>query len=166
MHFANTAGDRVTLRPVGYEFPGRPADRWDDFLVVRGTVQLADGRTWTFNDPLITALEATRVAPWLRIARQVAETRVPPPPTKDWPEAAMLTFVEPVVALSIAAHQTAESLLRVHLSLEALPPWQPPTEVHGYFLVFPLSPEELDAAAAHWETDIRAFPIRPSTNPY
>lgn len=166
MEFVNTSGDRVWLRPVGYEFRDQPMDRWDDFLVIRGDVYLGDGRSWTFEDPAVTALEATRVAPWLRQARRAVPVPVPASDARDWPEEGILTFVEPVIAFSIANHNGPASVLRLHLSIGAHPPWQGPSEIYGYYLLFPMTAQDLAAAAEQWETELATYPMRSSKNSY
>lgn len=166
MEFVNDAGDWVSLRPIGYEFPGQPGDRWDDFLMIRGDVHLGDGRGWIFDDPAITALEATWIAPWLREARQLVATPVPAPESRDWPEEGMLTFVERVIAFSVARNDGRTVVLRLHLSIEALPPWQSHPYIHGYFILFSMNAQDLAVAADQWESETGAFPMRASTGSY
>jgi hypothetical protein len=154
----------IEIRPTGYQFGANPRAQvgtdWDaNWLVVRGDVKTTEGVAWTFVDPCLTTWEAQELAAWLH---GVVDGSVPS--TADWAEeTGLLHFTEPNLAFSLEQRTNGRARLRVHLSLEASPPW-----LHGsdrpdlfeYFLVVDLSTEDLAAAAEEWDNDCKPFPVR------
>jgi hypothetical protein len=157
-------GALLELRPIGYQFGANPqaevgAD-WDaNWLVVHGDVRTAEGHGWSFTDPCLTTWEAREIGSWLRgvVAGLVA------PATERPEEADLLCFTEPNVALSLVGRSEGRVQVRVHLSLEALPPWlgegvRP--DIFAYFVGFDLSIDALAVAAEEWDRDCERFPVR------
>nr|WP_246315106.1 hypothetical protein [Kineococcus aurantiacus] len=142
------------MRPGGYQYPDldAPGD-WDaNWLVVRGEVRTAGGESWTFDDPSLTTWEAGELGEWLRA---VAAGRVEPaedPGDEDLP-----AFTEPNLAFSVAAVAGERTVLRVHLSAEAVA-----RRPGGRGCGVPLSLgwADLLAAAEQWGRDLAPFPAR------
>lgn len=150
-------GAELTLLPVRDEFDGQTIDQFDDFIVVTAQVRLADGHTRTFTDAALLATEAAQIPSWLRNVRSEPAS-APEPDPDDWDEAAMLTFLEPVIAFSLASHHGDHSVVRVHFTLEGLPPWDDEETFHHFVVPLQLDHAQCRAAAAHWEHD--SFPSR------
>ena len=77
----------------------------------------------------------------------------------------MLDFTEPNLAFSVASVIDEETVLRVHLSLEAVagkPGWTRETgpRLYEYSVPFRLDQLQLQTAAAQWSHDIAPFPPR------
>ena len=168
MKLPSRDGAGVELRPVRYQFPSirprvspRKASEerdWDaNWLIVRGDVRMVDGRRWSFEDPCLTTWEASELADWLR---RVASGHVPPSPPGDIEK----LFTEPNVAFSLEGRDDGRVRLRVHLSLEALPPWSRDSadrpEVLAFFVVVDLSTQELTTAASEWTVELAPFAER------
>jgi hypothetical protein len=118
-------GPSIEIRPFGYQYPeADPATAgFDaDWLDVAGEVRTADGHRWQFIDPCLLADETPRVSAWLR---DVARRHVAPL-TEGYESALglltqgdsdfLLTFLEPNLALSVAAYSDIHARVRVHLS--------------------------------------------------
>lgn len=157
-------GASVEVRPVRYQYganPQAPAGTdWDaNWLVIRGEIRTADGREWTFTDPCLTTWEVREIPIWLRSA---ANGLVQPAP--NWSdEEELLHFTEPNIALSLQAYAGGRAQIRVHLSIEAAPPWLDGTnrpEMFEYFLLLDLKIEELITAAEEWANDCEPYPVR------
>ena len=118
------------------------------------TVVLADGMTWSFDDPCLTTWEAVELGRWLSA---VAGGSVRPSLSGTGQDEQMLVFVEPNVALSL--QERIADRVRVHFSLEALPPWLRGAGRPGifdFFVVLDVSAAEL----ADWTTSLSRFPQR------
>jgi hypothetical protein len=156
----------LELSVSGYQFPdivGHGEGDWDaNWLRVHGTVTQADGKTWAFDDPCLTTWEAEALGTWLA---DVAAGIVPPSPFgTDEPEQ-ILMFTEPNIAFSVEQRTADRVLVRVHLSLEALPPWlqgKNRFDMFGCFVVLNVSLAELGRAADDWKLELTRFPQRPS----
>jgi len=154
----------VEISIACYQFPDRRAqgDRdWDaNWLQVAGTVVLADGRTWTFEDPCLTTRDATDLGQWLH---DVAAGSVRPSPLgSDGPEE-MKVFLEPNIAFSLQDRLADRVQLRVYLSLESLPPWlkgDAQIKIWDYFVVLDVPTAQLAREADDWTEDLRRFPAR------
>ncbi|MGW2540540.1 WapI family immunity protein [Kitasatospora sp. NPDC001574] len=150
----------VGLRPVGYQFSATSGDSYDDnWLIIGGRVTAPDGR-WSFSDPVLLTDEGRRLSRWLRAAAggRVAVAR--PDRVGGWSPS--LTFIEPVLAFSLAGRTDGAVRVRVHLSLEASPPWRPDTEgdLAPYEVEIELTEAELLRAADEWDRELLAFPAR------
>ncbi|MFB0628104.1 hypothetical protein [Streptomyces sp. AB3(2024)] len=151
----------VELRPLRYQFPRAGANPYDDnWLVIGGTVTTAEG-SWSFASPCLLTDEAREVAPWLRAvaAGKVAVTgddaEGEPSPDKY--------FLEPVLAFGLAGRSEDGAVLRVHLSLEAAPPWRQDEDgedIYGYAVEVRLDTTALLHAADRWDLGLAPFPVR------
>jgi hypothetical protein len=74
----------------------------------------------------------------------------------------MLVFTEPNLAFSYQARTEDAAVIRVYLSLEAAPPQFPDDEIYDHYVELALSPADVQAAAAQWESELRAYPVRPN----
>ncbi len=77
----------------------------------------AAGESWTFHDPSLTTWEARELHRWLQ---RTARGRVEPTDNPGQDAADVLAFTEPNLAFSVASVIDGETVLRVHLSLEAV----------------------------------------------
>jgi hypothetical protein len=122
---------------------------------------LADGRTWAFEDPCLTTWQARELGTWLR---EVAAGTVPPSPVADGEPEDLLEFLEPNIAFSVEERTVDRVRIRVHFSLEALPPWLQDTEeepgLFEYFVRLDVSAEELTQAAESWMLGLTEVPER------
>lgn len=154
----------VEIRPINYQFGANPqaapGTDWDaNWLVIRGEVKTADGAGWSFTDPCLTTWETRELGSWLR---GVANGIVAPAP--DWSEGkGLLVFTEPNLALSLEQRTNGRLRIRIHLSLEALPPWVTGAnkpDLFEHLLVLDISSDDLATAAEEWDNDCAPFPIR------
>ncbi|MFI2432268.1 hypothetical protein [Streptomyces sp. NPDC018693] len=139
---------QLALRPLRYEFPAARGDQYDDnWLVVEGTATTPE-RSWSFTEPCLLTDEARRISTWLRgvAAGTVAVTT---------PE---LSFLEPLLAFSLADRGEEGATIRVHLSLEAAPPGEP--EIFQPSVEITLDGAALRAAADDWDRALAPFPPR------
>jgi hypothetical protein len=162
MLLTSVDGALVDLRIAGYQYPRRSAvgkQDWDaNWLNLRGDVTLADGRTWSFEDPCLTTWEARQLGDWLQAA---AAGLVPVSAFgTDEPEGRLLAFTEPNLAFSLECLTGDQATVRVHLSLEALPPWQPSADFFDYVVLVQISTGELADAAASWMRNLADYPER------
>lgn len=169
MRLQSHDGAQVELRPLRYQFASarstEAARDWDaNWLIIRGDVELADGRRWSFEDPCLTTWEARELGAWLRA---VASGSVQPSPWDGRDEKHILLFTEPNVALSLAACDSSNATVRVHLSLESRPPWlsgadseMGHVELLEFFIEVAAPLEALVQAAAVWEQELTGFPQR------
>ncbi|WP_433544207.1 WapI family immunity protein (plasmid) [Streptomyces sp. CA-294286] len=152
----------VGLRPVRYQFATPRGDAYDDnWLVIEGTVTTVQG-SWSFVEPCLLTDEAREVTSWLRAvaAGTVAVTE----PDAEGTLAPDVTFIEPLVALSLAGRsEGGAAVIRVHLSLEAAPPWQRGDDrpaVHQYSVDVRTETTALLHAADQWEHALAPLPSR------
>jgi len=151
----------VELRPLRYQFPRTSGDEHDDnWLVIGGSVTTAEG-SWSFADPSLLVHEARQLSGWLRAA---AAGRVRPKgPDAEGLLSPDTRFVEPNLALSLAGRDGGETVVRVHFSLEARPPWRPDEDgegIHQYFVELRPDAAALLRAADEWDRALAAFPAR------
>ncbi|MFI1004164.1 hypothetical protein ACIP10_32800 [Streptomyces galbus] len=158
----NDLSSGVDLRPVRYQFATASGDAFDDnWLVVDGTVTTPEG-TWSFTDPCLLVDEAREVSAWLRAvaAGTVAVTE----PDAEGELTPDTCFIEPVVALSLADRSEAgTAVVRVHLSLEAAPPWQQGEDmpdIYQYAVEIEVDTAALRHAADEWDLSLSSFPSR------
>ena len=146
-----------------WQFPSN-AGAWDDrWLIINGTVDLGE-RTWSFTDPCLLIEEARELTLWLRNA---AEGRIAPSRTAPGEQTEpSLSFLEPVLGFSVAAHRDDELVLHIHFTAEAAPPWLRIENPHSAQCVVKLRqrPNELLAAATAWSEELDALPSRSFAN--
>jgi hypothetical protein len=152
----------VDLRPVRYQFAAVQGDSYDDnWLVIDGTVVTPEG-SWSFTDPCLLTGEAREVAAWLRAvaAGTVAVTE----PDAEGELSPDTWFTEPVIAFSLADRsEDGTAVIRVHLSLEAAPPWQQGdagADIYQYAVEVSMNPAALLHAADQWDLALASFPLR------
>ncbi|MFE7113392.1 hypothetical protein ACFU98_44670 [Streptomyces sp. NPDC057575] len=119
----NDLSSSVDLHPVRYQFATVRGDSYDDnWLVIDGTVMTPEG-SWSFADPCLLTDETRQVSTWLRaVAAGTVDITEPDAEGELSPD---MWFIEPVVAFSLANRtEGGTAVIRVHLSLEAAPPWQ------------------------------------------
>lgn len=166
MRLVSSSRALVELRPTGYQFndaggtaaqaaartAGSHAD-WDaNWLVIRGDVTAADGRSWSFTDPCLTTWEAERLSVWLdAVSRNAADQ-----------DAAV--FTEPNISFFVDGRDGDWVRMRVRFSHESLPA-SLPRDVAGwqageYFVALEVSMADLAAAARAWDGERQAFPAR------
>jgi hypothetical protein len=158
-------GAVVEIRPLRYQFPDRPGDGsgqdWDaNWLVVRGDCRATDGRCWSFEDPCLTTWEARQLADWLVKVASGAES---PSPFDAGDDERLLAFTEPNLAFSLQARDSTSVTVRVHFSLEALPPWEQRDEradLFEFYLPMRLTLDDVARAANDWRRELAAFPER------
>lgn len=152
-------GVTIELRPVGYEYLPSPDSNWWDlnWLNIAGQVSCSQG-SWTFTEPCLLTTEALQIASWLEGA---ADGVVKPTEANAsgviWPDP---YFVEPNLALGLAATAVGEVVLRVFFSLESAPPWLTSRGPYQFHLECRLSQEAIRAAARQWTEELRLFPER------
>ncbi|OKI54640.1 WapI family immunity protein [Streptomyces sp. MJM1172] len=158
----NDLSSSVDIRPVRYQFATAPGDSYDDnWLVVAGTVMTPEG-SWSFADPCLLTDEARQVSAWLRaVAAETVDVTEPDAEGELSPDT---WFIEPVVAFSIADRiDGGTTVIRVHLSLEAAPPWQQGddgADIHQYVVEVRLDAPALLHAADQWDLSLASFPRR------
>ncbi|MER7177095.1 WapI family immunity protein [Streptomyces mesophilus] len=149
---------RVELHPVRYQFAAARGDSYDDnWLVIDGTVTTPEG-SWSFAEPCLLTDEARRVTSWLRA---VAAGTVPVTgPDGEGELCPDLGFIEPLLAFSLADRSEERSVIRVHLSLEAAPPWQRGDDVYQYAVGVRMDAAALLHAADQWDRALMRYPSR------
>lgn len=160
MRLTSGDGSVMDLRPLRYQFGPSPEPRdWDaNWLVVQGHIELRDGRTWSFTDPCLTTWEARELGSWLRAVRL---GHVLPAAFDGEMDEPALAFTEPNVAFSLTDRCTGSATVRIHLSVESLPPWlQDAGGLFEFFVEVQLTHAALANAEAAWEQELAAFPIR------
>lgn len=151
----------VELRPLGYQFSAAGGDAYDDnWLVIEGTVVTPEG-SWSFADPCLLTDEAHQVSAWLR-AVGAGRVEVTGPDAEGWlsPDT---WFVEPVLAVSLAGRDDGGAVIRVHLSLEAAPPWKQgddKADIYQYFVEVRMTEAALLHEADQWDLALGSFPAR------
>ncbi|MFC7219310.1 hypothetical protein ACFQLX_14195 [Streptomyces polyrhachis] len=153
--------NRVELRPLRYQFAAVRGEPYDDnWLVIGGAVTTPEGG-WSFTDPCLLTDEARRVGGWLRAV--AAGTVAVSGPDEEGDLDPDTWFVEPVLAFSLAERRGEEAVVRVHLSLEAAPPWHRDddgADVYQYAVELRLDRGALLRAADQWDEALAAFPTR------
>lgn len=158
----NDPASSVDLRPVRYQFATVLGDSYDDnWLVIDGTVMTPEG-SWSFTDPCLLTDEARQVSAWLRaVAAGIVDVTEPDAEGELSPDT---WFIEPVVAFSLADRsEDGTAVIRVHLSLEAAPPWQQGddgADIHQYVVEVRTDAAALLHAADQWDLSLVAFPPR------
>lgn len=154
----------VGLRPLRYQFASPSRDPYDDnWLIIAGEVTTPEG-SWSFAEPCLLTDEAQSVSVWLRAvaAGRVGATG----PDSEGGLSPALSFMEPCLAFSVADRDDGESggaVVRVHLSLEAAPPWQQDEDaeyLYQFTVDVRLDTDVLLAAADAWSLELSPFPAR------
>ncbi|WP_344441514.1 WapI family immunity protein [Kitasatospora nipponensis] len=151
----------VELRPLRYQFSALRGDSYEDnWLVIGGSVATPEG-SWSFADPCLLTHEARQVSAWLR-AVAAGTVTVTGPDAEGWlsPDT---WFVEPVLAVSLADRSDSGAVIRVHLSLEAAPPWQQKddgADIYQYFVELRVDTAALLHEANQWDLALSSFPAR------
>ncbi len=151
----------VELCPLSYQFAAARGDRYDDnWLVIGGTVTTPAG-TWSFTDPALLTHEARQITEWMRAAAAgtVAVTR----PDAEGYFSPDIWFNEPVLAFSLADRNETGATIRLHLSLEATPPWRQGDDrpaIYQYFVEVCVGTDALLHAADQWDLALASFPTR------
>lgn len=106
--------------------------------------------------------EARQVAAWLR-AVAAGTVAVSGPDTEDGSLSPDTWFIEPVLAFSLVERSEDGAVIRVHLSLEAAPPWQEGDErpdIYQHFVEVRVDGAALLDAADQWDLALAPFPSR------
>lgn len=163
MRLGSGDGSAIHLSVLGYQYSARAskvAERdWDaNWLTVRGAVAPADHAEWSFTDACLTTFEARELADWLGA---VAHGEVVPSHFDTESMEGLLWFTEPALAFSVADRTAEHVVIRVHLSLEALPhaPQERP-DLFEHYLEVRMTPSELAVAVEDWRRELSAYPVR------
>ncbi len=167
MRVVGVNGTTFALTPLRYEFPDHlpegSSDHDANWLVMKGAVDQS-GDEWTFQDACLTTWDCKSLADWLDAVATGAVAPVEFDPTPDWwDDPRMRSFDEPVVAFSLASCDAVSAAVRVHLSLEALPPWlraYEDVDIFEFFVVVEVGLRVWADAAKALRQDIEAFPPR------
>lgn len=158
----NDLSSSVDLRPARYQFSTVRGDSYDDnWLIIDGKVMTPEG-SWSFTDPCLLTNEARQVSAWLRAA--AAGTVAVTEPDSEGELSPDTWFIEPVVAFSLADRsEGGTAAIRVHLSLEAAPPWQQGedgADIYQYVVEVRMDTAALLHAADQWDHSLASFPPR------
>lgn len=165
MRLPSTDGTVVDLAPVRYEFSEPDEPGWD-WLMIRGAVRQADGRSWRFEDPSLTASDTNDIARWLR---RVRRGLVRPAVFAGEQTKGLQAFTEPNLALSLAARDRRSATIRFHFSAESLPPWlavvpdaddDSDVDFYAHFVEVTVSLTDLARAIDEWTAECARFPER------
>ncbi|SDD28679.1 hypothetical protein SAMN05216410_3116 [Sanguibacter gelidistatuariae] len=163
MRLESSDGTAFDLSLLRYQFgtSGMRLD-WDaNWLVVAATIALPDSRSWSFVDPCLATWEARELEGWFR---GVLSGIVEPAPFVGGDDEHLLSFTEPNLAVSLARRDADSVTIRVHLSLEAEPPWltgyADGGDLYSYFVEISSSLNDLASATEAWALDVAAFPER------
>nr|WP_145227085.1 hypothetical protein [Rudaeicoccus suwonensis] len=128
--------------------------------MVEGVVRLSNGEGWSFSDPCLTTWEASSIAEWLR---QVATGSAQPSAFPSEDDERLQIFTEPNLALSLETRVQGRVTIRVHISVQSLPPWltaDHDKDLFDYFVSLNVSEADLQGAIDDWASEIAAFPNR------
>ncbi len=154
------SGVSVELEPLRWQFPA-DAGEWDDqWLAIRGRIDLGD-RNWSFTDPCLLMTDARELARWLRAA---SDGRISASPRDcDGEPEPDLVFLEPALGFSVAGYQETGPVVCIHLAAEAAPPWQRAEYPHlsSFAVELVTRTSQLAAAASDWTEQLNALPARP-----
>ncbi|TFC06516.1 MULTISPECIES: hypothetical protein [unclassified Cryobacterium] len=154
---------RIVLHPMRYEFESVIGDNWDDnWLVIAGEV-VSGGVDWSFRDPSLTADEAIEIADWLE--RVATRLEAPADVSENGGIDPSLAFTEPNLAFSVQSYGEDTVVVRVHLSLEELPPDRRGPEVEyaaepTFWVEIEITLTDAVSAAATWRSELAVFPRR------
>lgn len=145
-----------------YQFATVRGDPYDDnWLVIDGTVTTPEG-SWSFADPCLLTDEARQVAAWLRAV--AGGTAAVTGPDAEGELSPNRWFLEPLLAFSLADRsESGTAVIRIHLSLEAAPPWQQgddEADIYQYVVGVRMDTAALLHAADQWDLALISFPPR------
>ncbi|MFU8946175.1 hypothetical protein ACLRGF_05505 [Mycetocola zhadangensis] len=153
----------VVLRPMAYELASVNGDTWDDnWLVIAGEVA-SGGQEWSFLHPSLVVGEAMEIAEWFeRVANRVEAATAP---SENGGIDPSLTFTEPNLAFSVQSYGDDTAVVRVHFSLEALPPDRrgPAADhiaEHTFWVELEITRTDAVRAATTWRKELTRFPER------
>jgi hypothetical protein len=163
MRLTDRDGTSVTLQARGFEFPAGTGEEDDQWLVIRGHVDLGE-RSWSFTDPCLLIAEAHQLGRWLALAAAgKLQPRPLPDPSRD-DDQPLLGFLEPELGFSLGTSSQRRLLLRCHFAHAAAPPWLDRDDrltVPGYAVDLRVDPADLRRVAEAWTADLGALPTRP-----
>lgn len=154
---------RVILHPVNYQFASVNGDAWDDnWLVIAGEVA-SGGQKWSFRDPSLLVSEAIAIAEWFE--RVASQLEAPTAMSENGRIDPSLAFTEPNLAFSVQSYVENTVVVRVHLSLEGLPPdrrWPAADHiaVHTFWVEIEIPLTDAARAATTWRKELAIFPER------
>jgi len=154
---------RVALRPVSYQYESVVGDDWDDnWLTIAGDVVSGEAE-WSFRDPSLVVDEAMEIADWLE--RVGTRLEVPTEAGEGGGIDPSLTFTEPNLAFSVKNYGDDTVVLRVHFSLESLPPNRRGPDIdhfaeYTFWIEIEITLADAVRAAATWRDELAAFPRR------
>jgi hypothetical protein len=154
------SGVSVELEPLKWQFPA-DAGEWDDqWLVIRGRIDLGN-RNWSFTDPCLLMTDARELARWLRAASD-GRISASQNDSDEEPEPDLM-FLEPALGFSVAEYQETGPVVRIHFAAEAAPPWLRATDPHlaRFAVELAVRTGQLAAAASDWTEQLNALPARP-----
>ncbi|MFD8570488.1 hypothetical protein [Streptomyces sp. NPDC059639] len=145
-----------------YQFAAVRGDSYDDnWLVIDCTVTTPEGN-WSFTDPCLLTDEAREVTSWLRAV--AAGTVAVTDPDAEGELSPDTCFIEPLLAFSLAGRsENGTAVIRIHLSLEAAPPWQQGddgADIYRYSVKVQMDSAALLHAADQWDLALMPFPSR------
>lgn len=154
---------RVSLRPVRYEFESATGGDWDDnWLVIAGEV-VSGGQSWSFRHPSLVVDEAMEIADWLE--RVASGLEAPTQLSENGGIDPSLAFTEPNLAFSVQSYGDNTVVVRVHFSLEALPPDRcgPADDhiaEHTFWIEIAITLRDAVSAAATLRAELAVLPRR------
>lgn len=161
MQLESVDGTRFEFTPIAYQFPAlrrRDARAWEfdaNWLVVRGKLDLPDGRSHAFEDPCLLVGEALGLSAWLDVVAISAFRG-------DLEDGYDYAPMEPCLYFRYEGTSGRLVAIRLYLSAEA----ESPFVVAGRsgnqqnYTLMKLAPEALQAAADEWRQELSAFPPR------
>ncbi|MBG6215042.1 hypothetical protein RCH23_003005 [Cryobacterium sp. CAN_C3] len=155
---------QIVLHPVHDEFESVTGDDWDDnWLIMAGSVVSAENERWACRYPALVVDQAMEIAGWFeRVATRLEALMEV---GENGGIAPSLAFTEPNLGFSVQSYGEDTVVVRVHLSLEALPPDRRDPEAdhiteHTFWIEIETTLTDAASAAATWRTELAAFPGR------
>ncbi|MFX3625224.1 MAG: hypothetical protein ACE3JP_14660 [Ectobacillus sp.] len=139
----------LSLAVQGYQFP--QADAKPDYihpydanwLNILFTLQ-EENSTFVQFDPFLTTEEVGKLISWLRSLPNPPYTRI--------------AFTEPSFQMELVDFTTSVFRIRVHLSLELLPPWVQTADSHS--IDFLLTTEQIQECINSLHKQLQMYPVR------
>ncbi len=111
LEFVGDTGDRLSLRVLGYEYPGDTSDEFDSNWLFVELSACIGGRTWRVRSACLLTWELEWIARWME------STAAGEPFDRS------LDFVEPCLLFEWIGRSGARTEFRVYVELECRPPW-------------------------------------------